>query len=187
MLGDEFRKRAKEYLLNGFRRGVPSVFSDVKSLYSDPVKRLAIEEVAEELRTEESPPNAAGAAAANGNGTVDADSPTTYLWILYFLAQHYSHLRQFSKALASVDEAITHTPTLPELYTCKARLLKRAGDLVGAVQYAEDARLLDLQDRFLNTKSAKYHLRAGHSEEAQNILGLFTKVCCFFLASNKAP
>jgi len=34
---------------------------------------------------------------------------------------------------------------------------------------------LDLQDRFLNTKCAKYRLRAGLSDEAQEIFGLFTK------------
>ncbi|KAL5521607.1 hypothetical protein ACEPAF_2355 [Sanghuangporus sanghuang] len=172
-IGDDFKERARAYLLNGFRRGVPSLFSDIKSLYSVPAKRLAIEEIAEGLRKEESPSSTAP--AVNGDVAANAESPTTYLWILYFLAQHYSYLRQFSKALPLVDEGINHTPTLPELYTCKARLLKRAGDLVGAVQYAEDARLLDLQDRFLNTKSAKYHLRAGLSEEAQTLLGLFTK------------
>ncbi|KAL5514354.1 hypothetical protein ACEPAG_2442 [Sanghuangporus baumii] len=172
-IGDDFKERVRAYLLNGFRRGVPSLFSDIKSLYSDPAKRLAIEEITEDLRKEESPSSTAS--AVNGDAAAHTESPTTYLWILYFLAQHYSYLRQFSKALPLVDEAINHTPTLPELYTCKARLLKRAGDLVGAVQYAEDARLLDLQDRFLNTKSAKYHLRAGLSEEAQTLLGLFTK------------
>lgn len=36
--------------------------------------------------------------------------------------------------------------------------------------------MLDLQDRFLNTKCAKYRLRAGLEEEAQEVFGLFTKV-----------
>ena len=40
----------------------------------------------------------------------------------------------------------------------------------------DEARVLDLQDRFLNTKCAKYRLRAGLEEEAQEVLGLFTKV-----------
>lgn len=75
-----------------------------------------------------------------------------------------------------LDLAISHTPTLPELYTCKARVLKRAGDLIGASRSLEDARLLDGQDRFLNTKSAKYMLRANLVDDANQILGLFTKV-----------
>lgn len=105
------------------------------------------------------------------------EPPTTYLWTLYFLAQHYSHLSRHNLALSILDVALTHTPTLPELHTCRARALKRAGDPLGALQSIEEARKLDGQDRFLNTKSAKYHLRAGLSEEAQAIFGLFTKVC----------
>lgn len=106
----------------------------------------------------------------------DSESPTTLLWIMYFLAQHHSYLKRYSEALSLLDSAILHTPTLPELYTCKARTLKRVGDPIGAVRCIEEARKLDLQDRFLNTKSAKYHLRAGLSDEAQTLLGMFTKV-----------
>ena len=79
-------------------------------------------------------------------------------------------------ALSILDSALSHTPTLPELYTLRARVLKRAGDLISAASSMEDARRLDGQDRFLNTKCAKYHLRAGLLEEASDILGLFTKV-----------
>lgn len=59
----------------------------------------------------------------------------------------------------------------------RARILKRAGDSIGAVQAMEEARALDLQDRFLNTKAAKYLFRDGQIEEASTVLGLFTKVC----------
>lgn len=58
----------------------------------------------------------------------------------------------------------------------KARILKRCGDPIGASQAMEEARALDLQDRFLNTKSAKYLLRDGQIEQANSVLGLFTKV-----------
>ena len=112
------------------------------------------------------------------NGDVQSEPPTTYLWTLYFLAQHYSHpsLRHYSLAITILDTAIAHTPTLPELHTLRARILKRMGDPIGAISSIEEARKLDGQDRFLNTKSAKYHLRAGLSEEANSILGLFVKV-----------
>lgn len=80
------------------------------------------------------------------------------------------------RALSLIDIALAHTPTLPELHTCKARIYKRVGDLYGAVHSVEEARLLDGQDRFLNTKSAKYLLRAGLIAEAEKVLGLFTKV-----------
>jgi hypothetical protein len=107
------------------------------------------------------------------------EPPTTYLWTLYFLAQHYSFLSQPSRALSILSSALTHTPTLPELYTCKGRLLKRAGDYIGAARCVDEARLLDGQDRFLNTKCAKYRYRAGMVEGAVEVLGLFTKVCTY--------
>ena len=71
---------------------------------------------------------------------------------------------------------MVHTPSLPELSMLKARILKRAGDVDGALQAMTDARLLDGQDRFLNSKNAKYLLRADQVEEAERVVGLFTKV-----------
>jgi len=151
-------------------RGIPSLFVDLKDLYRDQDKQQVIEELVEGYNN---------TYASEGNASSSSSSsepPTTYLWSLYFLSQHYLHLRQYSRALNLLDLAISHTPTLPELYTCKARALKRSGDIYGAARSLNDARLLDLQDRFLNTKCAKYRLRVGLSDEAQEILGLFTKV-----------
>jgi N-alpha-acetyltransferase 15/16, NatA auxiliary subunit len=79
--------------------------------------------------------------------------------------------------LELVEKAIAHTPSLPDLYMVKARTLKRVGDPLGAASTMTDAWRLDLQDRFLNTKNAKYLLRAGFIEEGNKMLGLFTKVC----------
>jgi N-alpha-acetyltransferase 15/16, NatA auxiliary subunit len=55
-------------------------------------------------------------------------------------------------------------------------VLKRAGDPFGAAHALEEARTLDGQDRFLNSKAAKYFMRAGDMERAIQLLGLFTKV-----------
>lgn len=151
-------------------KGIPSLFVDLKDLYGDQDKQRVIEELVEgynKLYTPEGEPSSSSS---------PSEPPTTYLWSLYFLAQHYLHMKQYSRALSLLDLAISHTPTLPELYTCKARVLKRSGDIYGAARSLNDARLLDLQDRFLNTKCAKYRLRAGLSDEAQEIFGLFTKV-----------
>lgn len=175
--GDAFESRAREYVTKAIRRGVPSLFSDVKSLYSDTIKCRVIGQIAETLREQYEPSSAPKAEASNGDADPSAEPPTSHLWTLYFIAQHQSYLKNYREALTIIDAAIAHTPTLPELYSCKARLLKRAGDPLGAVRAIEEARKLDLQDRFLNTKSAKYHLRADLSEEAQSLLGLFTKVC----------
>ncbi|KIK70186.1 hypothetical protein GYMLUDRAFT_150688 [Collybiopsis luxurians FD-317 M1] len=168
--GDEFKQLAQPYLLTGLTKGVPSLFVDLKSLYTDSAKMQALQEIAETIRKDSAPESSAASSSSSSSA-----EPTTYLWTLYFLAQHYSYLSEHVKALELLDLAITHTPTLPELYTCKARTLKRAGDYYGASRAMEDARLLDGQDRFLNTKSAKYRMRAEMVEEASALLGLFTK------------
>lgn len=46
-----------------------------------------------------------------------------------------------------------------------------------AARVMNEARELDLQDRFINSKSAKYYIRNDKIDEAENILGLFTRVC----------
>ena len=114
--------------------------------------------------------------SAAPTSSTSSEPPTTYLWTLYFLAQHQSHIGQHEKALELLAEALEHTPTLPDLLTLKARVLKRLGDPYGAAKSMDEARVLDLQDRFLNTKCGKYRLRAGMNDAAQEVLGLFTKV-----------
>lgn len=54
-------------------------------------------------------------------------------------------------------------------------MLKHSGDFMGAALAMDEARSLDGQDRFLNSKAAKYWIRAGEPEKAQTLLGLFTK------------
>ncbi|KAJ6571727.1 N-terminal acetyltransferase A, auxiliary subunit [Mycena capillaripes] len=167
---DHFRELLTPYLLSGLKKGVPSLFSDIKGLYQDQPKQQIIEEVAVAARDKFS----ATSPEPSSSTSTDVE-PTSYLWTLYFLAQHHSYLGRHAQALEILDVALAHTPTLPELHMFKARVLKRAGDLFGGARCLEDARFLDGQDRFLNTKSAKYRLRAGMVEEASALLGLFTK------------
>ena len=168
--GDQFMELVKPYLVRGLEKGLPSLFTDLKALYVDKEKQVVIENVVDALREEYAP-------------TTDITNkelePTTYLWTLYFLAQHYSYLSRHSKALDLLSVAIEHTPTLPELHMLRGKVLKRAGDHFGAAKSVNEARLLDGQDRFLNTKCGKYLLRACMMDEASSILGLFTKVRCF--------
>ncbi|KAG8934267.1 hypothetical protein FRC01_004048 [Tulasnella sp. 417] len=152
-------------------RGIPSLFSDVKALYRDPNKRDVIGQLVLHFSS------SLGEALASPSTSSAEYDPTTYVWSLYFLAQHHSYVSPTKPeaALHFINTALEHTPTLPELYMIKARILKRGGDPIGASQAMEDARILDLQDRFLNTKSAKYLLRDVQIEQANSILGLFTK------------
>ncbi|PWZ01441.1 N-terminal acetyltransferase A, auxiliary subunit [Testicularia cyperi] len=169
--GDEFKAQATAYVKAALVKGVPSLFSDLKSLYRDPAKQATLEEIVEALRLEWAPTS-----EMQSNTNVDgADPPSSYLWSLYYLAQHYSLTGDSTRALQYIDSAIAHSSTLPELHMARARILKRAGDLEGASDAMTDARLLDGQDRFLNSKAAKYLLRINDTEESARIVGLFTK------------
>lgn len=175
---DEFRTRASAYLTNALAKGIPSLFADVKALYTDSSKRSIIGELAESYRisleqsnTFSPRPNPDGDAAEDV-----VESTTSYLWTLYFLAQHHSALGSHTHALSLLDLAEQHTPSLPELSMLRARVLKRAGDAQAAANAMEAARALDGQDRFLNSKAAKYLVRADRLDDAEKVLGLFTKV-----------
>ncbi|KAH7098643.1 N-terminal acetyltransferase A, auxiliary subunit [Auriculariales sp. MPI-PUGE-AT-0066] len=168
--GDEFDVRVRKYIETGLTRGVPSLFTDIKPLYSDPAKRTAIERAALAFHDTVAP-------TAGGE-------PSTYLWSLYFLAQHWSKLGNQPRALDLIDTALAHTPTLPELYTFRGRILKRAGAPQSAAVAVERARLLDGQDRFLNGKAAKYLLRAGRVEDAETRLSMFTRKDAPFAAAD---
>ncbi len=92
------------------------------------------------------------------------------------MGQHYDYLKQWEKALGYIHDAIAHSPTVVELYMLKAKVLKHVGDIVGAAQWMNQARELDLQDRFVNSKSVKSYLRMDNVEEATKTIALFTKV-----------
>ena len=47
-----------------------------------------------------------------------------YLWLNHFLSQHYNRFGNTVTALEYIDKAIDHTPTLPELYMTKAKIIK---------------------------------------------------------------
>lgn len=163
------------YLTSALSKGVPSIFADLKSLYSDPTKRDIIGQLALTFRDSlVATSNFGVPVVGSSDDTIEPSS--VYLWTLYFLAQHQSALGAQPEALAYIEEAIAHTPSLPELPMLKARVLRRGGDVLGALAAMTEARMLDGQDRFLNSKNAKYLIRADKIEEAEAVVGLFTKV-----------
>lgn len=154
--GEAFQSYLKTYLTALFKRGVPSVFSNIKSLYKNPSNHSVILEVVQGLESAE-------------------QNPLILTWIKYFISQHHYKLKDFTLALASINGAIEITPTLIELYMFKARIFKKQGSLLDAVTEMNTARLMDLQDRFVNSKTVKYYLRNDMIEEALDIASLFTK------------
>lgn len=175
--GESFAARIHSYVESYLRRGVPSLFSDLKQLYNDPEKAALLGKVFEsyEQNTE----------AARGKATtleVDLErleklrkAPGSLLWVKFYLAQHYDRLGDFDKALQFIDSAIAYTPTVVECYQIRGRIFKHAGALQKAAECLDEARKMDLADRYMNTKCVKYFLRAGRLTEAEDLVYLFTR------------
>ncbi|CAG8567067.1 5151_t:CDS:10, partial [Paraglomus brasilianum] len=169
--GERFKQAVGEYIKPALRKGVPSLFVHLKQLYSDPSKSSMIEASVEGYLQSLKDKGVFEEPAEKDT----KEPPTAYLWALYFLAQHYDYRRNTAKAFKYINEAIEHTPTMVELYMTKGRILKHGGDMNEAMKAMNDARELDLQDRFINSKCVKYMLRNNQAEEAEKTIGYFTR------------
>ncbi|KAL9304484.1 hypothetical protein ACSQ67_021747 [Phaseolus vulgaris] len=166
--GDKFREAADNYIRPLLTKGVPSLFSDLSSLYNHPGKADILEQLILELEQ---------SIRMSGQypGGTDKEPPSTLMWTLFLLAQHYDRRGQFEIALSKIDEAIEHTPTVIDLYSVKSRILKHAGDLVAAAAFADEARCMDLADRYVNSECVKRMLQADQVSLAEKTAVLFTK------------
>ncbi|KAH6586115.1 hypothetical protein BASA50_009605 [Batrachochytrium salamandrivorans] len=167
--GDEFKAMASSYLIPLFQKGVPSLFVSLKDMISDPEKEQIIEQIVTEYRS-----------SLNTNQTFfptdeAKEPPTALLWVVYFLAQFQDYKGNTLGALELIDEAIKHSPTVVELYMTKARIYKHGGDPALAMATMNYARLLDLQDRCINSKCTKYMLANNALKDAEDTISLFTK------------
>lgn len=185
----EYLPRADAYVRSFLRKGVPSLFSDIKQDYSNSSKADAFGRLFEGYRASlQSPefgklpnplpmPKDASEALLPvlKGGDLDEEPPSTLLWVLHFLAQHYELLGKRDIALETIETAIEHTPTAIECYLVKASILRNCGDLIGAVEVADDGRNLDLADRYLNTQCSEYALEADMVSQGEAWVGLFTR------------
>lgn len=111
----------------------------------------------------------------NDPATKGSENKTNILWVYYYLAQHYDYLGQYDKALEYIELANDHTPTLIELLTLKGKVYKHMGEFDKAVEQVNEAQKLDTADRYLNSKCAKYLLRANKVSEAEQMCSKFTR------------
>ncbi|KAI0485066.1 NMDA receptor-regulated protein 1-domain-containing protein [Xylariaceae sp. FL0804] len=169
LTGDEFREAAKKYLTFMLDRGVPSTFANLKHLYVDSPKRDALKSLAEEYLESRR--------ASPAVDKTDSDELKGEAAGLYYLAQHYNHhlARDLGKAMELVNKGIELVPNNVELHMTKARIWKHYGNTQKAAEAMDEARKLDLKDRYINTKAAKYQLRNDQSEQALKTMSLFTR------------
>lgn len=167
---ESFPQLFQDFVKPELLKGVPSLFVLLRDLYADDSRVPVIEAtfLAYHDSLTSSKPCFPGDSAVA--------PPSAYLWVVYFLAQHFDHLGAHERALDWIRLAITHTPTLTEAYMLHAKILKHAGAYAEAMRVMDDARHMDLQDRFVNTKCVKYLLRCGEHAKAREVVGLFTKV-----------
>ncbi|KAJ0960512.1 hypothetical protein J5N97_001602 [Dioscorea zingiberensis] len=160
-----------------FHSGVPSLFSDLSPCMTTLARSgnfsiLTATNILEQLFLHlESSLRSTGSFP----GRTEKEPPSTLMWTLFYLAQHYDSRGQHDIALAKIDEAIEHTPTVIDLYSTKGRILERAGDFVAAAAFADEARTMDLADRYLNSECVRHMLQADQVALAEKTAVLFTK------------
>ncbi|XP_076646655.1 N-alpha-acetyltransferase 15/16 isoform X1 [Halictus rubicundus] len=169
--GDEFKILVDRYLRRGLHKGVPPLFVNLRSLYTDQQKVDIIQSLVLQYKE--------ALKAHEHFSDQEKDNPrepaSALLWTYYYLAQHYDHLGQTEKALNEINAAIQHTPTLIELFVTKGRIFKHAGNVQEAYKWLDEAQGLDTADRYINSKCAKYMLRANLIKEAEETCGKFTR------------
>ncbi|KAJ2159387.1 hypothetical protein GGF46_003051 [Coemansia sp. RSA 552] len=168
--GDSFRHEAEALAKYALRKGIPSLFSTLKSLYADPAKAEALGSLMESLAVQ------LADKMRFADSTQD-EPPSALVWCKYYLAQHHDYHGEHARALTLVDEAISldGANSAVELKMTKARILKHAGDIVGARDTMEAARLADDQDRYINTKAVKYMLRNNEVDLAERTMVMFVR------------
>ncbi|MEQ2192109.1 hypothetical protein XENOCAPTIV_007072, partial [Xenoophorus captivus] len=137
------------YLRMNFTKGCPPVFTTLKSLYTDKEKVSSLSFLRK---------------------------TSAVKFLSYFLAQHFDFIGQPGLALEYINTAIDSTPTLIELFLVKAKIYKHAGNIKEAARWMDEAQALDTADRFINSKCAKYMLKAGLIKEAEEMCSKFTRV-----------
>ncbi|XP_029021750.1 N-alpha-acetyltransferase 15, NatA auxiliary subunit a [Betta splendens] len=168
--GERFCQCLDSYLRMNFSKGCPPVFTTLRSLYTDKEKVTIIEDLVVDY---EHCLKSCRMFSENDDGK--EEPPTTLLWVQYFLAQHFDFIGQTSLALQYINTAIDSTPTLIELFLIKAKIYKHAGNINEAARWMDEAQALDTADRFINSKCAKYMLKAGLIKEAEEMCSKFTR------------
>lgn len=162
------------------RRGVPSTFNNVKSLYDNNAKRQVIEELVLSYSTEEPEKQVNGEANGDINKNEahkDSDHSRWERSVLYFLAQHYNYklCRDLKKSSSYTDKLIELAPKTYDWHMTRARISKHRGEPAEAAKEMNHARELDTRDRYINTKCAKYQLRDNQNDEALKTMSKFTR------------
>uniref|UniRef100_A0A0X3NP21 N-alpha-acetyltransferase 16, NatA auxiliary subunit n=1 Tax=Schistocephalus solidus TaxID=70667 RepID=A0A0X3NP21_SCHSO len=177
--GDEFVSKAHEFLQHNLRRGVPTLFVQLKRFYNSPEKVASLESLYLTYRKNLDLHGTLGpissARPTSKSEECIPEPPSTSLWLNYLLASHFNHIGQVQKALDIVSAELEINPTIVDLYVLKAEIYRDAGDVVTASRWMEEAQSLDTADRFINALCTKYMVQAQRLEDAEAMALKFTR------------
>mmetsp|Transcript_3977 Transcript_3977/g.12939 ORF Transcript_3977/g.12939 Transcript_3977/m.12939 type:complete len:881 (-) Transcript_3977:79-2721(-) len=110
-----------------------------------------------------------------GSRKGSTEPPHFLAWGLLLQAAVLSEVGDQAAAIAVIARCIEDTPSFVEAWALQGRIYKRAGDPEKAFQSMDEARKLDLADRYVNNRAAKYAARAGHVTLARELVAMFVR------------
>ena len=160
LAGDAFVAAAREYVEKPIRKGVPSLFRNLKALYADSAKASALGDIfcsiVDSLESSRKFPGAS-------SEEPDACLSTAILHArLTLLAHRAGEDGRSRRAIATIDAAIAIEPII-ECRLARASFLKRRGDRRGRRRRRTSRAPMDLADRFLNGVCVKRMLQCWRS------------------------
>ena len=161
--GDRFKERLRAFVTPYIEKGIPSLFAELEPLYVNAKKGRIIGEVLVELQD---------------SLVAGTDAGCSPFWIRLCLAMHYSRIGRDGEAIRSIDQAIGEAPddeSRIDAFSAKSKILDAVGDYRGAAEMAENARKLDLADRYLNCRASMAFFKALQPERAEDLCQMFTK------------
>mmetsp|Transcript_60793 Transcript_60793/g.144847 ORF Transcript_60793/g.144847 Transcript_60793/m.144847 type:complete len:936 (-) Transcript_60793:39-2846(-) len=174
--GKRFQKRLDLYFRPRLRKGIPSLFRMLRPLYFQGKAALIEELLLQYVKNLEAEiPTYGPYLDEEITEEPKEESPSSLLFSYMCLAEHYDFCGETEKALEFADKAIEHTPTLVEIYACKARIYKHAGDLEESAKWFDEVRSMDLADRSLNTQAVRAFLRKDDVQGGMEKALLFSK------------
>ncbi|KAJ2616185.1 hypothetical protein H4S08_000890 [Coemansia sp. RSA 1365] len=166
--GENFIKAAEVVAKHALRKGIPSLFSNMKALYDDEAKGAALGRLIESCATQIRD-------TKRFSDSTEDESPLVLMWCDFYLAQHNDYYGDYERALSLIEDAIRASPDTVELYMVKAKIFKHAGDIRSARDTMDFGRHKDLKDRYINSKTVKYMLRNNEIDEAEKAFLVFVR------------
>ena len=158
---NEFQILLEDFIRKSLKSEIPALYQDIFSLIRDPGSKILkdsvtfkshpvtlmvleiVDRFVENLRNsdtfdsskEDSPEN-------HSEKNVTKEAPGVYLWCLYLQCHLFVRSGELIKALAVAEKCLLHTPTALDMFTLKARILKKCGDLKEATAVIDYCRSL---------------------------------------------